>query len=242
MKYIELQIIPTFEEKCETHNHTGEMPCPWPNCQNGIQESSFIGSKLYGLGETQYNRKQWLSIDGSERYSWDDANFFSLLQADKLIREEIIRTLKLEPIYTNQREVYHYTSMESLYGIIKSHDIWLTDYEFMNDSKEIKHGLNIAQNVLDKFGSDYKNIINDRSSLLCSDNLTRISVSCFSTDKDSLSQWRGYGSDSNVGICIGFNYLDPFWASGFCQFNRVIYNHDIQEKMIGSSLFQVGKP
>lgn len=148
LKRIHLSLLPSFEVLCREHHHTGELPCPWPDCPNGIREDSFLGVSpgIPGHEEKKYIRKSWKALNGDERFTWDDTTFFSGLSSNKIIREEILRCLGPEPQFPET--IYHYTSVEGLFNIIKTNNLWLTDYEYMNDSSEIIHGFEVAQKIL----------------------------------------------------------------------------------------------
>lgn len=45
----------------------------------------------------------------------------------------------------NQPELWHYTTLEGLKGILLSHNFWATDYRYLNDSSEIIHSKSIVQ-------------------------------------------------------------------------------------------------
>ncbi len=93
--------------------------------------------------------------------------------------------------------IYHYTSLEGLKGIIETHEIWLTNTEFVNDTTECK-ALSKIDGLLDKVKNPY---LKDKVLLFSinynSDNDTYISS--FSKVSNSLEQWRAYGN-----YCIGF--------------------------------------
>lgn len=49
------------------------------------------------------------------------------------------------------KKLYHYTGMDSAKSIVEGNEIWFTNAHFMNDSKEIKSGLEIAWEILEEF-------------------------------------------------------------------------------------------
>jgi hypothetical protein len=130
-----------------------------------------------------------------------------------------IRNLELarvqRPLYVAPY-VYHYTTVDAFKSIIESQELWLTDYAYLNDSSEVKHGLHIAQEV---FGESLSETDSDlRDMLLGMVNLPaneqpRICVSCFSFARDSLTQWKGYGATA-LGIAFGVEPINFLFGIG----------------------------
>ena len=240
-KRIPLSLYPEIDETCSDHHHIGERPCPWPGCENGIEEDSFIGY-VPGLPGRAFVRRSWKSFDGEDRYSWDDTSSFADFQAKKMIKEENIRCFEKEPI--GPETIYHYTDIHGLKGIIDTGEIWLTDYQYMNDSKEIIHGLNSAKKIFKALRekpehSGKENLFNIWEFALNSGPPGRICISCFSLDQgDSLSQWRGYGK-KNAGLSIGFKvYAPEFWTFRESILDRVEYDESKQKRML-QNLFHI---
>lgn len=105
--------------------------------------------------------------------------------------------------------LHHYTSGHGIQGIVGTDSIWATRIQYMNDSKEFFHAIELASNrllnmeqnnddkIFKQFCQHVKNILDSASGLT-------IYVACFSEIQDSLSQWRGY-CPPNFGYSIGFN-------------------------------------
>jgi Protein of unknown function (DUF2971) len=111
--------------------------------------------------------------------------------------------------------LWHYTSHAAFQGIISSKKIWATEYRFLNDRQEFLHAKQLAQNLVDEEpeyigerfpARDYVrkavNIVFNTGYL--HEERLRVMVASFSEERDQLSQWRGYASDSR-GVCIGFD-------------------------------------
>lgn len=64
-------------------------------------------------------------------------------------------------------------------------------------------------------------------------NETPILITCFSEEKDKLSQWRGYGDDGK-GISIGVNkrLINLLIENSNIKLEKVIYNEKKQKKKI----------
>jgi hypothetical protein len=193
--------------RCKLHGHTGELPCPWPDCIEGFKYNEF-DTQLLGAEAIKhsYYRRRWLSLNGSERYCWDYTNDTSWFSVNKLINEEISRLIPQKSLESTN--LYHYTSIDGLFGIVTSNHLWLTDYEFLNDSSELNFSLEVADTSLEKFDTEnYSNRVASlvpewRKQLALTVPTCKIYVSSFSEDRDNLSLWRAYAP--NGGISLGF--------------------------------------
>lgn len=131
---------------------------------------------------------------------WDEA--FNSEQP----KAQALRRCRRENVIGGGQPLYHYTSLQGFQGIIETRGLWASDTRFLNDAEEMRHGAALVgevvahrrnrtkitafANVLDQV-HDYV-LSPDRGSL----------IACFSRERDSLEQWRGYGLPG--GICIGF--------------------------------------
>jgi hypothetical protein len=123
--------------------------------------------------------------------------------------------------------LYHYTSMNSLNGIIKSKKIWMTESSYLNDPEEnfwinkkiMKNSendenlrdlldfFNIKNNLLFDYEFSKNEIIFENSEIN-----NELSIGVFlgryvfsmSELADDLTQWRSYGDHGN-GVCLGFS-------------------------------------
>ncbi|CAB3824290.1 hypothetical protein LMG26858_00354 [Achromobacter anxifer] len=134
--------------------------------------------------------------------------------------------------------LHHYTSGQGLLGILDSNSIWSTRIQYLNDSKEFSHAIELARAAIHKRKTDRAE---GRFSALCealTDQLERLSglaiyVACFSEVEDSLSQWRGY-CPPGFGYSIGFDgeqLRNIASAQGF-QLRKCIYNDYEQRQAI----------
>lgn len=103
--------------------------------------------------------------------------------------------------------IYHYTNYEGLLGILQSQKFWATESSYLNDSSEISYGLELCKTFLDErlkkiqygWENDFINQILHSLSMI---NHYELYISCFSEEKDLLSQWKGYANNGN-GFAIG---------------------------------------
>ncbi|MBI1376851.1 MAG: DUF2971 domain-containing protein [Frankiales bacterium] len=152
---------------------------------------------------------------------------------------------------TEPEVLYHYTDAAGLLGIIRSHTIWATDAEFLNDAQEMKFGraevleaLRTKARRLDASGVGFGTEEESRSAVIRSviDHLHpreggvtnqqwhAAYVACFCEDGDLLSQWRGYAPGG--GYAIGFttsglrNLSDPGGTVAGPSLVRVRYGNE----------------
>ena len=100
--------------------------------------------------------------------------------------------------------IYHYTSADGISGIIDSHEIWMSNTTFMNDTTELK----MLQNAKAIFkDNDFANDAVRREwretlerKRFNGNRQTDYYMASFSRKKDLLEQWRTYGN-----FCIGFD-------------------------------------
>src|SRR5437764_13601949 len=104
-------------------------------------------------------------------------------------------------------QLYHYTSIEGLRGILTTRELWASAAQYLNDAKEFKLAIDIARGQL--MGAS-RRIGGSRSRLLLyyHEQLERLEhdavcVFSLSEEGDLLSQWRGYcppGGGYSVGL------------------------------------------
>jgi hypothetical protein len=145
-------------------------------------------------------------------------------------------------------KLYHYTSAQGLEGIVSNANLWATDYRFLNDSREMKDGLDFV----------YKALI-DREEIVLqelakhlkehSENLAEIItpyIISFCSKHDLLSQWRAYGNQSE-GYCIEFDLSDSRLSTYqnntvvICNFLPVIYDGKLKLKIVNLIIDELSK-
>lgn len=139
--------------------------------------------------------------------------------------------------------LYHYTTQSGLLGIIQQDEIWMTHTQYLNDSREFHHAVDLAHKVLaEKLASsqnDYERHIWEAMQKSISSGLSTVNicVSCFSENGDSLSQWRAYGG-RNGGFSIGYvgSYLKEVAERNQFLMVRCIYDQSEQEHVISQFL------
>jgi hypothetical protein len=103
--------------------------------------------------------------------------------------------------------VYHYTSIETLLKIVGSKSIWATSLSYLNDTSEGDHFLNLAKQRIPEFRRNHSSedsAFFDDAEELSTGFRGRPFIASFSTEPDSLPQWRSYCPNGN-GVAIGFS-------------------------------------
>ncbi|NPD48022.1 DUF2971 domain-containing protein [Lentimicrobium sp. S6] len=138
-------------------------------------------------------------------------------------------------------KLYHYCSVESMFNIIKSKSLWLSNSGQMNDSEESTWIEQYFDIIKDSFKQKKYEPYLDKIFNVYYDDLGSSFIFCLSDKKDSLSQWRGY-SDDGRGVSIGFSreqlnifeYLPHLRNSQILTISLipVIYSESIQQQKI----------
>lgn len=161
--------------------------------------------------------------------------------ADKLLKTSLTND-KVKKTVEPYETIYHYTNFDGLIGILESQNLYATNMNFLNDRKELKHGMSLIQGVLNNLEINKENeriiesLIGNLSKIYKTDRY----VTCFSRNGDLLSQWRSYGNNGK-GVAIGFC---PFHIEesiyDFVDCMNIMYNEleqiDVLEEYIKMSL------
>lgn len=126
--------------------------------------------------------------------------------------------------------LYHYTSISSLYGILKNRELWLGNTATMNDKSEVIDFIQKLHNAL-------RNSIDEDKKEECEMFFLKIYerlkteypfAACFSQLEDNAAQWERY-ADNAKGVCIVFNtkLLMSLFYYQLTPFNEVYYEYDI---------------
>ena len=113
----------------------------------------------------------------------------------------------------DQTVLYHYCSPETFLEIIKNKTIRFSDINLLNDEEEGRYGYGVFLEAANLMLENSKPDFIDGFDIAFVDLVDgawhnmgfRLSsfLSCFSTDGDSLGQWRAYAADAE-GFAIGF--------------------------------------
>ncbi|TXT36351.1 MAG: hypothetical protein FD135_4348, partial [Comamonadaceae bacterium] len=191
-----------YDKKCPEHGTLGILPCAWPGCRNGLDDHEFEEKSLIeGSKPRIWKRREWKSPLGGQYYSWEGNELPNWFHAPQTFWNEA-RRLQLVPA-SYPDTIYHYTSIEGFLGIVRTRSVWMTDFSYLNDRREVRYGLDLLLEVVNAMHStatrgDVQCLLSAwRDKLAASSN--RVCITSFSGEDDSLSQWRAYGP-----IAIGF--------------------------------------
>lgn len=108
--------------------------------------------------------------------------------------------------------VWHYTDQQGLLGMVTRGEIWASSAATLNDSKEIRTGVEALQARLGEWQGDIE--IRTRQYNFAEEMLTRsletlkhhrVFVLSASLAGDQLSQWRGYGGGQSYAVALDVN-------------------------------------
>lgn len=110
-------------------------------------------------------------------------------------------------------EIFHYTDVGGLKGIVENGELWCTDIRYLNDGSEFTHGIELIEKEIKKAcrrleGLElrfFEGLLDNITGYIRPENPlpTRRFVFSLSEESDSLSQWRAYASEG--GVCLGFS-------------------------------------
>jgi len=145
--------------------------------------------------------------------------------------EEQIKYLKVLE-FNDQEIIWHYTSGDALLRIIETGTLHATQVSCLNDSTEIRYGAKLIREAFTNIHTDAKEekLLLDRimkatvEEPAAPTNLPSAwFVTCFSQEKDDLSQWRAYSGGEN-------GYAIAFLASGFFNRGSIVARVNYDEK------------
>jgi hypothetical protein len=101
--------------------------------------------------------------------------------------------------------LYHYTTIDAMMSIAKDRKIWATSISYLNDSSEGDHLLGMIRRRLPALlkKHSFDDSVLERLSYTDTELEDRPFIASFSTERNSLPQWRSYCPNGN-GVAIGF--------------------------------------
>lgn len=133
---------------------------------------------------------------------------------------------------------YHYTSISSLYEIVKNKSLLLSGVESLNDIEETSYSITDFENDFKTLASkdDFIKYLYEQAYLPKKKDFEELAkpeinpfVFSLSKRNDNLAHWDRY-ADFRRGVCIGFDIsklsLIPFVAMRFVQVNSIIYTNE----------------
>jgi len=148
-------------------------------------------------------------------------------------------------------QIYHYTTLSGLRGILKDRALWYGHMSSFNDPLEVQYGKNVFNKVMNDIMEKEKD---DNVRILLKQFLVQVEAFgkhlfhpfavCFCQSGNLLSQWRAY-ADKGGGYCLGFLLSSDTKIS--CNLNspkdrnypflrKVIYDEKEQRQLISQYL------
>ena len=142
--------------------------------------------------------------------------------------------------------LYHYTDARGFKGIVKSHAIWATHIEYLNDAQEYHYAVGVAGRVLLEWAEqstdprEHALLTRLGTGLSGGRGSADVCVASFSEADDGLSQWRGY-CPNGAGYSLGFAAEGLIRAAIMQRFvlARCLYDEASQREAITRVLEQV---
>lgn len=132
----------------------------------------------------------------------------------------------------------HYTTLPGLMGIVSSGKIWASNVSFLNDNRELTHGVDASVAAIKiltkKVENEHWNApLRDVAARLRDNKVPHTFAACFCEKTDSLSQWRGYsGATQGVAVVFRRKALETLVAKQKAKLYRIIYcDLSAQKKM-----------
>ena len=148
------------------------------------------------------------------------------------------RTVELpQPSYPTQ--VYHYTSIQGVEGILNSRTLWASLLHFMNDSREWLYALDlirqdITQRLTHRDDPNWILFISELVESLAQIERINICVFVFSASSNQLSQWRAYcPAEGGYELCFQFATLKQHMEFHGFELRECVYNLIVQKQIIG---------
>ena len=102
-------------------------------------------------------------------------------------------------------QIYHYTDIAALQGVIENKEVWLTAHDYLNDDREFLEGFDfLEQSLVSRMNNADKQTEKIVNMLISKLKQVVIFSASFSKEPDLLSQWRSYCPEEG-GVSIGFD-------------------------------------
>ena len=218
------------DSKCREHGALGTLPCAWPDCSHGVQGDEFEEDPiLQGSEPRRWKRREWKSPLGGLYYSWEGGRLPNWFHAPQTFWNEARRFRLVPDSYP--KTVYHYTSLEGFIGIVNSRSVWMTEFAYLNDRREVRYGLDLLLDTVSHMfeGEDREDVRGLLSAwkLRLGGSNNRVCITSFSADDDSLSQWRAYGP-----IAVGFPVHPLALHVDQGRLQPIEYDPNVQNKLV----------
>ena len=147
--------------------------------------------------------------------------------------------------FTIYKNLFHYTTVQGLFGIIESQCFWLTNIQYMNDLSENTHARTLIKNILNEISTKNK-YPEGFSKYLKAEYLNQTDIfgpdynknyiACFTNNGDSLPMWIMYGKDCGVAIEIDLASEYQFTFAPKCFFRDMLYDEIILQRFVETAV------
>lgn len=178
----------------------------------------------------------------SKMFDWiryyDNNGNLSAYQCVEGLSPEIMPPTEKEP-----SKLYHYTSCDAFFNIIKTKKMYLTSVFNMNDKKEAIWFYRLLDSQIAQLHLSQNRIVNIVKEMTRV-NLQEAYSTCFTTLKDKNGKWDVYGA-KHTGVCFEINPKilpitrdlpmrddEGVMCLNTCAFLKVNYSQNIQKKII----------
>ncbi|WP_169056821.1 DUF2971 domain-containing protein [Bacillus pumilus] len=151
-----------------------------------------------------------------------------LEQYNRFFRGHVSKVISDKPTPEN---IFHYTNIYGLKGILENNMFWVSHIDFLNDMTEIKYTLRLCKEIMlslceeelnqsetDFVMGEYDNLIED---YFTKNKMNYYSLS-FSTNSDSNLLWSNYSQ--NDGYCIKFD-IEKLVENYKISESQILYSH-----------------
>lgn len=152
------------------------------------------------------------------------------------LNEEIGTTVALKERSEKHQKLFHYTSAEGILGIFGNQSLWATQIQYMNDSKEFQHSLDIASHLITKkkysTSEQLMKFYEAMELTLETSNGARTFIFSMTENPDQLSQWRGYCGLGGYSIGFDLPTLQAIAKKQNFRLVKCIYDDDTKVELI----------
>lgn len=146
--------------------------------------------------------------------------------SNEISKEQISRFIK----NINHEFVYHYTSIDAFYNILKNKELWIGNSSTMNDKEEL---VGFVKSIKDNLLQDISIKDNDKFESFFSNLDHRLEIEspyilCFSSLKEDAAQWERYANNA-TGVCLEIKVeeLAKICIKNFFLSTNVYYDYDV---------------
>lgn len=133
-------------------------------------------------------------------------------------------------IIPEEKNLFHYTDVNGLLGMVKDKKLWMTNIHYQNDTQEYYYAFKIIKKTIAEV---YPGLLGEKEfDSLIPKNISGVFTFSLSEKKDLLSQWRGYCPDGGYSIGFERDYLNKVIEKGQLLVGRCMYDYNDQRDFV----------